>query len=150
MTLQNCAKGKYPPYLKVLKGKIVTVKGNTFEISRDPMEVCNLVHDIMNGQEKSSRSTQQNLVLEESRRSSRPSRSAGSTVGVSDDAIYSFARRETLRLQKDEHHERQLSSCIFTAIMLGDISACDFDLKDEMIISISGINTLQPCIEILK
>lgn len=148
--LQSCAKGKYPPQFKVSKNKIITIKGNIFDLSRDPMEVCNLVHDIMNGQEKSPKAAQQSLVLEESRRSSRPSRSAGSTVGVSDDAIYSFARRETMRLKKDEYHKGQLLSCIFTAIMLGDISAMDFILKDDRIISINGINTEYPCIELLK
>lgn len=148
--LQGCVKGKYPSQFKVVKGKIITLKGNTFELSRDPMEVCNLIHDIINGQEKSPRTPIQSSVLGESRRSSRTSRSAGSAVGVSDDAIYSFAKRETRRLKKDDYHEDQLRSCIFTAIMFNYISATDFIVQNEKIISINGINTEKPCIEITK
>lgn len=147
--LQLCSKGKWPTQFKVVKGKIVTAKGNTFEISRDPMEVCNLIHDIISGQEK-CKVSQQIQILEDSRRSSRATRSVGSTVGVSDDAIYSFARRETRRLGKDEYHKEQLLSCIFTAILLGEISASDFILENEKIISIKKINTEIPCFDTSK
>lgn len=148
--LQACSKGKWPSQFKIVKNKIVTTKGNVFEISRDPMEVCNLIHDIISGQEKCPKAIQQIHILEESRRSSRIAKSAGSTVGVSDDAVYSFAKRETKRLNKDYYHQEQLLSCIFTAIMLGDINVGDFVLQNDKIISIRNINTEIPCIESSK
>lgn len=145
--LQLCAKGKYPSQFKVTKGRIVTTKGNTFEISRDPMEVCNLVYMIINGQEKSPKA--QYDVLE-SKMMSRVSRSSGMSVGVSDDAIFSFAKREAQRLGRDDYYRDQLKSCIFTAILLGDISPSDFELDGEKILSIRGIDTKVPCISVMK
>lgn len=147
--LKQCAVGKYPAQFKVNKGKIVTSKGNIFEISRDPMEVCNLVHDLLHGNDRSPKVvSRQMAIIENSRRSSRSSvKSTASAVGISDDAVYAFAKRETHRLGKDEYHKERLISCIFTAIMLGIVSPVDFTMDGERIISIHGIDTSTPCME---
>lgn len=139
--LKRCDTGKYPSQFKISKNKIVTFKGNVFDIPMNPMELSNLIHDIMNGQEKVQRSIS---LSEDTRRSSR---STGSNVGVSDDAIYSFARRETRRLKRDDYHKDLLISCIFTAILLEDITSHDFILNGDKIVSIRYLNTDKICIE---
>jgi hypothetical protein len=134
--LQNSSKGKYPSQYKVLKGKIHTVKGNIYDIPSDPMDLCNLIHDIMNGQERTTKS----IVIESS--SSR-----SSINGITDDMIYSYALRECRRLGRDEQYTEKLRSCIYTALLLDMISYSDFNIRNNKIQSISGINTSTIMIE---
>lgn len=139
-TLLSCAKGKFPPSFKVSRGKIITAKGNTYVYPRDPMDMCNLIHDIVNGNEKDTNSRKEVV-------STRPTRSTSTLPGIRDDEIYAFAEREAIRLQKDKYHEDMIRGCIFTALFLKRISFSDFELSGEKIVSIRGINTDIPCIE---
>jgi hypothetical protein len=132
--LKGCIKGKWPPQFKVSRGYIETTKGNRYKLPNDPMELCNLVHDIISGQEISMR----NNIPAQSKSIRKSNRN---NTGLSDDAIYSFAKRETQRLGKDEYHKEQLQSCIFTAIFLKRIDISDFVLDKDKIISIKGIDT---------
>lgn len=135
-TLLSCSKGKYPSQFRVYRGRIVTSKGSSYDIPSDPMDLCNLVHDILSGVDKPA--IQSIPLSNSSTRRSSP---------IADDAIYSYARRETSRLGKDDYHREQLTSCIFTAILLGDIDSSDIVIQGDRIVNISKIDTSVPCIE---
>lgn len=129
--LLNCSKGKYPIQFIISKGKINTQKGNVYDLPTDPMILCNIVHDILNGYEKSTRP-----IIGSSTRSSRVTNEAN----ISDDAIYSFARRTMQNKKRDIYYMDKLLSCIITAISLGDITNRDFIMNGNSIQSIYGID----------
>lgn len=134
--LKGCSKGKWPPQFKVSRNKIETQKGNKYVLPKNPMELCNIIHDIISGQEKSTRQ-----IIVDSTKSSIRKSSNSYSIGISDDAIYSFAKRESSRLGKDDRHREQLQSCIFTAILLKRITRENFQMEKDRIIRIDGIDT---------
>lgn len=131
-----CSKGKSPSQFKVSKGKIITLKNNTYDIPTDPMDLCNLIHDIMHGQERATKP----IIIE-------PSSSRTLITGISDDAIFSYTLRESKRLGRDDHYSEQLRSCIYTALLLENITYRDFVIVNGRISSINGIDTSIPSIE---
>lgn len=144
LLLLNCDKGKYPPQFKITKGRISTALGNVYDVPRDPMDLCNLIHDIMSGQE---RSVKKITPISETKRSSR---SFTNNIGISDDAIFSYAKRESSRLGMDDLHRENLLSCIYTGIMLGQVSISDIIYDGQRIININKIDTTTPCIDMSK
>lgn len=146
--LQGCIKKKWPPQFKITNGKIITTKGNTYPVPQEPMAACNLIHDIINGQEihvfpvKSYPSNTRGTSISNSSRSSR----IPGISGISDDSIYSFVKRETKRLKRDEYYMETLLSCIYSSIMINYITDKDFIFKDGKIASIKGIDTSGPFI----
>lgn len=136
--LLSCSKGVFPNQFRVLRGKIVTSRGASYDIPPDPMDLCNLVHDILSGMDKPVVATAPTPLSTASSRRFSP---------IADDAIYAYAKREASRLNKGDHHREQLVSCIFTALLLGDVSVEDFILEGDRIIHVNKIDTSVPCIE---
>lgn len=133
--LTLCAQGSYPSQFRVHNDQIVTVKGNKYDIGTDPMYLCNLVHDILNGVERVSSF----ISPVESSRSTNKS-------GIPDDAIYAYARKQATLLGKSYGYIERLQSCIFTAINLGDITINDFLMNGHNIDSIRGIDVIKVAI----
>lgn len=131
--LVDCVKGKYPTQFKVLQNKIVTAT-NTYQVPTDPMDLCNLIHDIVHGQEVSSVS----VPL---------SRSTRSESQVSDIALYGFAKRETERLKRDPSYTDILYSYLYTMLYVGKISPQDVVFKGDTIVHIKKVDTSIPCTE---
>lgn len=129
--LIDCSHNKWPPSFTVKRGKIHTAAGNIYDIHANPMDLCNLVHDILSGIERKNVT-----VLPSTRKASE----------ITDDMIVAFSRRETERLSKDETHIDKLAACIHTALFLGVIVPADFRVKGDVILSINGIDTEVPLI----
>jgi len=136
--LESCSKGKYPPDFRINRNKIVTSKGRKYDICHDPMDLCNLIHDIIYKTE-----SQCKFIPASSSRSSTK-RTTRLLPEISDDAIYHFAKRERIRLNKDEYYEELLSSCIFTAILIESIKYTDFQTENGIIKHINNIDTNIP------
>lgn len=135
--LRNCAANKWPSQFKVQRGRINSHKGKSYEIPRDPMDLCNLIHDIMNDREDVLRP---NVI-------SRVSRTKNAVTTITDDTIFRFANREALRLGVDVHHVDRLYSCIFVAVYRGYIKEEDIIIDDYgNICEIKGIDTSVPLI----
>lgn len=135
--LLNCAKNKWPQQFKVMKGKIYTSSGNIYDMPKEPMDLCNIIHDILHGIDKA-------IVTVTPTRSSKSQILLGGNIG--DDAIYNFARRESARYGFDSSHTDKLYSCIYTAIYVGDIINEDIEMENSIITRIRGIDTRIPCI----
>lgn len=134
--LLRCAKNKWPQQFKVMKNKIYTSSGNIYDMPRDPMDLCNIIHDIMHNIDKPvmaitpTRMSKQQVVM----------------GNIGDDAIYNFARRESQKYGLDNNHTDKLYSCIYTAIYVGDITNKDVEVDGQIITNIRGIDTRTPCI----
>lgn len=139
--LKGCIKKKWPSQFKISNGKVMTAKGNIYDFPKDPMAACNLIHDIISGQEIQV----QQVPICISQRENTSSRISG-LVDISDDSIFSFAKRETKRLNRSNYYLEELLSCIHSSIMINHISGKDFKFKGKNIISISGIDTSGPFI----
>lgn len=134
--LMECSKAKWPSQFQVQNNKILTSRGHLHPIPRDPMDLCNLIHDIIHGQDEPPLTS-----IPESRSSTR---SIGDVPGVSPAAIYTFADVETTRLGLDSIHRDRLASCIFTGILIKHLGPDNFTMNGERIISISGVDTKIP------
>lgn len=124
--LQLCSKNRPPPEFKISKGKIITSKGNTYDIPSEPIEVFNLVFNILNGIEivpKVVTPTSTKRVL-----------------GINDDALYFFARKKSREYGYGNDYVDNLISCIYTAIYCESISQDDIRWNGEQIESIEGID----------
>lgn len=135
--LLKCSQGKSVPYFHIQGSTIITDKGNTYIISKSPMDLCNIIHDIINGRERTTTFKQRSP----STRSRRID-----PYSQLEDIISAFAHIETKRLGKGVYHTDLLISCIYTALILGDITQNDISITDNRIISIKGINTEIPLI----
>lgn len=134
--LLGCAKNRWPSQFKATKGKIVTASGYSHAIPTDPMDLRNLIHDIMNGTDR-----------KESLTAITRTRSNTSVTGsIPDDAVYAFARKEANRHGYDENHMNKIASCIFTALFVGDITPEHIHMNGVVITHIDGIDTSIPII----
>lgn len=134
--LLDCSKNRWPTQFHMEGNKIRTNKGRLHAMPRDPMDLCNLIHDILCDQDIPSI-----ISIPESRQSRR---SMGDTFGVSAAAIYAYAEHETKRLALGDLHREKLSGCIFTGVLIGHLEIDDFVLDGESILSIRGIDTMIP------
>ncbi len=134
--LLECSKAKWPSQFRVEGNKIRTNKGLLHPIPRDPMDLCNLIHDILHDQDMPPVP-----VIPESRVSNR---NANDLAGISPASIYAFAGKESRRLGLGDLHREKLAACIFTGILTGHLEAIDFSLNGECILSINKIDTKIP------
>lgn len=133
--LLDCSKAKWPSQFQMRENKIVTTRGYIHVVPRDPMDLCNLVHDILHGQDEPPIT-----VIPESRHSVR---NVGD-IGVPVSSIYAFAESETRRLGLDDIHRGKLAGCIFTGILIGHLEPGNFTMCGERILAIDGLNTEIP------
>lgn len=128
--LLNCAKNKFPQQFKLSRDKIVTMKGNKYDIPSDPMDLCNLIQKICMGNDIPDR---------------KPIPPSSTTKRKTDDqldiAIYAFCIRETYNLNKDLYYTNMLYSCIYTGLYTKNININDIIIKNGCIIRINGLNT---------
>ena len=133
--LCNCAKNRWPQKFRVNKGKIITTLGNIYDMPNDPMDLSNLIHDIMIGNER---------VLKNNK--PPPSSVRKNSTNRLDLDIYGYACSEAIRLGKSQEYIDLLFSCIHTALYLGYIAEHDIVYKDGRIVSVKGINIEVPVI----
>lgn len=126
--LIKCSRNIFPSEFKVMNGFIITKTGHHYDIPNEPMELCNLIHDIMCGREPAQK------------------RSASTTVRVRrticPDAIDKYAMTKA----RDGSHKERIVSCVCTALYMGYIDESDFIYSGNIISRINGIDTDVPAI----
>jgi len=120
----------------MVNGIIVTAKGNKYPMPNDAIELMNLIYDIINGQEKSTKIAP-NIPS---------TRRASSCPEVTDDTLYHFALYQSSLLGKGEEHAAKLYSCIYGALLIGKITIDDITMENDLIKSINKINLSVPCL----
>lgn len=130
--LVNMSKGVMPKKMDVMDGKIIRGK-MSYPIPPDPMELANLVHDLLTS--KIERKTPPVAMT-----TTRRDRDKGFNM----DEMYAFALREAERLGKDREHGMKIWGMIFSSIYLDEITPIDIRHKNGVIVSINRINTSTP------
>lgn len=127
--LINCAKNKFPQQFKLVNGKIITMNNESYDVPSDPMDLCNLVQDILLDRKK--------LIIKPIPVSSRSSKLSEGTLEL---AIYAFCIRETKIRSKDQTYTNRLFSCIYTGLYIGKLKDSDFQMDSGSIIHINNLN----------
>jgi hypothetical protein len=131
--LLNCSMGIFPKQFRV-KDDMIVVGDQEYAIPTDPMDVTNLVHDIMTSKVKKAPAS---LIPP-----SAPSRTRGSQFTM--DELQLFSMREAERLGKDEEHGRKIWGLIYSSIFLDIIKPIDVRYKQGKIVGIDRIDTETP------
>lgn len=130
--LLNCSMGVFPSQFSIVDNRIVAKTGE-YQIPSDPMDITNLIHDIMSSKLKKS------VVV------STPS-TRTRNAGFHMDELYMFSRREADRLHRDDEHADKIWGCIYSSIYLAEITAGDLIYKDGVLVGIRKIDTTVPCL----
>lgn len=128
--LLNCSMGVFPKQFTVRQGMIIA-EGQEHTIPSIPMELTNLVHDIITSKLKK-------VVVPMS--TSTRTRNAGFSM----DELEMFSRKEAERQGKSTEHGRKIWGMIYSCIFLGLIRPSDIQYRDGKIVSIDRINTTTP------
>lgn len=129
-TLLNCSMGVFPSKWSV-DGLNIVSNGQSYAIPSDPMDLCNLVHDILTAKVRKT-------VVSAS--TSTRTRNGGFSI----DELFLFARREAERLKKDEDFADKIWGCIYSCLYLKLITPNDLIYKDDLLVGIRGIDTSIP------
>lgn len=127
--LVECSKGRFPPEFKVSGGYIHTKTGNRYNVPSDPMDLYNLIHDIVLGTEPAQRMAASSVIRKK--------------PVICDDAISKYA----VSMGRDQNHSNKLLSCIYTAIYMGYVTPRDIIYSGNVIVDIKGIDVSTPCIK---
>lgn len=131
--LLNCSLGVFPKQFRV-EGSNIVYNGECLSIPNDPMDICNMIHDIM-----TKKISKKAVVAPMSTTRAR-------NGGFHLDELYVFAYQEADRLGKGQEHGDKIWGCIYSSIYLKTICPADLIYKNGEIIGIRGINTSIPCL----
>lgn len=134
--LYDCSIGKYPLQFKMVRNAIHTTKGNRYDIPSDPIDLMNLVYDIMHGQE----------AIKKIITNTPSSRVISGCPNITNDAIHCYAYMQSRNLGRDDLYAGKLYSCIYGALFVGRLSMDDIHMKDDIIISIDRLDPSVPCL----
>lgn len=129
--LLDCKNGIYPYQFKINKGKIISFRGNIYDMPIKPSDLCNIIYKIVNN-------------IEPRKISTTPSQIVRSDMSVLEDALYDYSRRESVKYGLDENHSTLLFSCIMTAMFLEVIVPSNIIIKDGVVVSVPSIDTFLP------
>lgn len=123
LTLLNCAKNKYPPSFRLSNNMIISKK-RSYTIPLDPMDLCNLITQIVTNTEISN----------------TPYLTSKSSDIYDNysllNTLFPYCNREMIRLNKDIIYRDKLYSYITLALYLGEINHNNITIKDGSIIDI--------------